>query len=354
MSAYRAIGWCLLSACLIGNQALGANVFKDPLDVPAMQVHDVERGHFSAVTQAGKKLVAVGSGAMIAVSSDQGASWTQVQAPASSDLLALHFATPDQGWAVGHDGLVLHTCDGGLNWVKQFDGRQAARQLIERYSAQVEAGNPEAQALLDGVKLNYQDGPEQALMDVWFADAQNGFIVGTFGTLFATHDGGQTWESWMERVDNPEFLHFLAISGDADNVYIASERGIVFKLDRQQQRFTALQTGYAGSFFAINAAQGRVVAAGLRGSVYSSDDQGQSWRVVPSGINTAFTAMHLMSDGRYLLSSVDGRLMMGDAAMTGFTPVKTARGGRFSSLTQSDERSVVTAGYSGIRVVELN
>ncbi|WAH60726.1 YCF48-related protein [Pseudomonas silvicola] len=354
MNVLYSVSLGLLCASLMSGPAQAETGFKDPLDVPALQIRNVESAHFSAVTAAGSRLIAVGAGGMIAISDDQGTHWTQVQAPASSDLLAVFFPTAQQGWAVGHDGLVMHSADGGNTWVKQFDGLQASQQLLAQYSAQAQSGDADAQALLDGVKLNYQDGPEQALMDVWFADALNGFVVGTFGTLFATQDGGKTWTSWMERVDNPEFLHFLAISGDGDNLYIASERGVVFKLDKATQRFVTLQTGYAGTFFAISAAHGNVVAAGLRGSVFSSADQGQSWRSIPSGTATALTGVQALADGRYLLSSVDGRLLLSDAGLKGFTSVKTQRGGRFTSVAQNGQGSAVTVGYSGVRLVELN
>ena len=42
--------------------------------------------------------------------------------PVSSDLFAVHFANASKGWAVGHDGVVLASSDGGQSWTKQLDG----------------------------------------------------------------------------------------------------------------------------------------------------------------------------------------------------------------------------------------
>ncbi len=35
------------------------------------------------------------------------------------------FSHAAKGWAVGHDGVVLHTSDGGESWRMQLDGNQA-------------------------------------------------------------------------------------------------------------------------------------------------------------------------------------------------------------------------------------
>ncbi len=46
--------------------------------------------------------------------------WTQLPSPVRRQLTAVHFQTPDRGWAVGHDAAIVHTDDGGLNWTVQY------------------------------------------------------------------------------------------------------------------------------------------------------------------------------------------------------------------------------------------
>ena len=38
------------------------------------------------------------------------------------------FPTPSTGWAVGHDGVVLHSTDAGRTWTRQLDGRRPGRR----------------------------------------------------------------------------------------------------------------------------------------------------------------------------------------------------------------------------------
>jgi photosystem II stability/assembly factor-like uncharacterized protein len=345
----------LATALVLGlsNTASAQTDFTDPLDRPASSVSNLPAAHLNSVTTAGERLIAVGARGLIMFSDDAGSSWSQAQSPVSSDLLAVHFASAKQGWAVGHDGVILHSTDGGNSWTKQFDGVAASKMLIEHFDQLLAAGDESAATFLEGVKLNYQDGPEQALMGVWFSDENNGVVVGTFGTLLATHDGGKTWESWMERSDNPEFLHYMAISGSGEQIYIASERGVVFKLDPQAQRFKRLETGYTGSFFSIKATPKTLVAAGLRGTAFKSMDDGSTWQPLPTGINVALSDVQSLPDGRFLLAGVDGKVVISDASVSSFKPLAVSRPGRFTSLAGFRDGKAVSVGFSGVREVTV-
>lgn len=346
----------VLAAALVTGLSNPVNAqtdFTDPLDRPASTIGNPTSAHLNSVTTAGERLIAVGARGLIIVSDDAGATWTQAPSPVSSDLLGVHFPTAKQGWVVGHDGVILHSADGGASWVKQFDGNAARKMLTEHFETLAAAGDETAAIFQDGVKLNYQDGPEQALMGVWFSDENNGIVVGTFGTLLATHDGGKTWESWMERSDNPEFLHYMAISGSGDQIYIASERGVVFKLDPQAQRFERLETGYTGSFFSIKVTPTTLVAAGLRGTAFKSMDGGTTWQPLPTGINVALSDVQSLPDGRFLLAGVDGKVVISDVTVSSFKPLTASRPGRFTSLTGLKNGKAVSVGFSGVREVTV-
>src|SRR5690554_360007 len=336
------------------SSSIEADAFRDPLETPAAQVRNIQSAHLSGIATAGDHLLAVGARGLIVRSEDAGQTWRQIVSPVSSDLLELFFINDQQGWIVGHDGVVLHSKDGGVTWTKQLDGHMAAELYEEHFQRLSKAGDETAESYLEVVRLNYMDGPEQALMDVWFANELEGFVVGTFGTILFTRDGGSTWESWMERVDNPEVLHFMSISGHGDEVFIASERGIVYRLDQQQQRFVAMNTGYSGSFFTLVATESSIFAGGLRGALYASDDHGQTWQRIPSGIQTAFTDTAVMNDGRIVMASIDGQLVFIGADEAQPSILSPTRAGLFSSVAVLQDEMVVTAGYAGIRPVTLH
>lgn len=326
---------------------------KDPLDVPAAVTKLTTSTQLSGIAQAGKRLVAVGIRGLIITSEDDGATWTQRPAPVSSDLLAVHFPTSAHGWIVGHDGVVLHSQDGGKSWVKQLDGRQAATLLTQHFKKLADAGDENGKRLLGEMQLNYESGPEQALLDVWFEDEKNGFVCGSFGTLLATTDGGKTWESWVERIDYGTLLHLNAIRGVGSNIYIASEKGIVFRLDRDKKHFVPTETGYAGSFFTLAGAGETVIAAGLRGSVYRSSDAGKSWEKRDTGLIASVTGAASTGAGRILLVSQNGSLLVSEDRGSQFRALRVPRPTVLSGVVQSTSNKAVVVGVTGVQLVPL-
>lgn len=333
---------------------VSAGEFRDPLDAPATLVERLDTAHLTSIAAAGERLIAVGARGLIVSSDDSGENWQQIQSPVSSDLLDLFFVDEHNGWIVGHGGVVMHSNDGGQSWIKQLDGRMTAELLEDHFQRLAKKGEENAEAYLEVVRLNYQDGPEQALMDVWFANENDGFVVGTFGTILGTNDGGKTWESWMERTDNPDVLHFMSVSGEGNDVFVASERGIVFRLDHEQQRFVQMQTDYTGSFFTVTATQWGAVAAGLRGTLYATRDDGRTWRAVSTNIQAALTDSVLVGGHEMALASIDGRVLMVDLEHDTVDVIRPLRAGRFSSVVVLQNGSAMTVGFSGIRPVILN
>ncbi|NMF99957.2 YCF48-related protein, partial [Aromatoleum toluolicum] len=113
--------------------AAPAAAFQDVLNVPAMASELAARGLINGLALAGQRVVGVGQRGHVVYSDDQGQNWRQAKVPVSSDLVAVSFPTPQQGWAVGHDGVVLHSSDAGATWTKQLDGRALGERMVAYY-----------------------------------------------------------------------------------------------------------------------------------------------------------------------------------------------------------------------------
>src|SRR4051794_14248579 len=100
-------GSALAVACIAAARA--GVPFADPIDTPAVVSGRSASVPMTAVDRAGKRFVAVGLRGTVLLSDDQGRHWRQARVPVSSDLVAVQFATEQEGWASGHDGVVLHT-----------------------------------------------------------------------------------------------------------------------------------------------------------------------------------------------------------------------------------------------------
>src|SRR5205085_1562564 len=80
--------------------------------------------------------------------------------PQGNAIYAVRFASDKRhGWAVGSDGSIFATTDGGRTWRAQTSGVRAH------------------------------------LYSVAFADERVGVVVGDRGTLLVTADGGATWQN---------------------------------------------------------------------------------------------------------------------------------------------------------------
>ncbi|KXU82940.1 hypothetical protein CI15_27855 [Paraburkholderia monticola] len=355
LAALLAAGWSVHAVAqpdVPAAAVVSKDPFVDPLDAPAIMHTQVAGRPMMTVARAGTRLVAVGMRGLIAVSDDQGKSWSQVAAPVRSDLVALSFPTSRDGWAVGHDGVVLHTADGGRNWVHQFDGRMAAASLVNTYKARIAAGDTALQPYADQLLLNYKAGPSLPLLSVWFADAQHGMAVGPFGTAIATDDGGKSWQPILERIDNPQFLHLNAVCGVAGDVFIAGEKGTVFRLDKVSGKFAPVETGYAGSFFGMTGDARALFAYGLRGTIYRSTDRGASWVPLKSPLHGAVTSAAPI-ESRHLVMFVtsSGEATLYDETTDTFRPLKTSRPAAFTGVLAPNDDALVLTSLEGASLV---
>jgi photosystem II stability/assembly factor-like uncharacterized protein len=327
--------------------------FRDPLDTPAQATRFATATQANAVTKVGARLVAVGVRGLIVLSDDDGRTWRQVASPVSSDLVAVRFAAPERGWVSGHDGVILATTDGGEHWTRQIDGRMAAEILQAHLGELAAHGDATAARLLKEVTLNYQNGPEVPMLDLWFENDRTGWAVGSFGTILGTIDGGHTWVSWIEKVDNGKMLHYYAVSEVGGNVYLASEQGTLFRLDRKRDRFVAISTGYNGSFFGVVGTQAYIIAYGIGGSAYRSRDNGASWQRLSTGVHGSLTGACVLDDGRLLFVSQDGHVIMSQDQGDTFRSVAISQPDLFTGIAPAGRNRIVLTGLGGVQRANL-
>ncbi len=345
---------CVGCAALLVTAAFAeTGVFRDPMNTPAAVSAHASRNPLLAVTRAGKRLVAVGQRGMVVYSDDGGVNWTQAKVAVGSDLVAVTFPTPQLGWASGHDGVVLHSADGGLSWTKQLDGNAAAHLVEAAYAKRADAGDPAAAKALKAGRLDYQNGPDLPFLGVWFDNEREGYVSGSFGLLFVTHDGGVNWEPWFDHIDNEQGLNLNSVRGIGGQVFIAAEHGTVFRLDRQQQRFLAASTGYGGSFFDLSGTADAVLAFGLRGTVFRSADGGMRWDAVQSGIDASITAGTVLDDGQVVLVGQGGQLLRSRDQGRTFNAMPAARPALFAGVAAAGDGRIVVVGLGGAQLESL-
>ena len=332
--------------------------FQDPLVTPAKMSLLAKQRLLNGIVSAGTRVIAVGIRGHIVYSDDKGKNWIQSKVPVSTDLTALYFSTADKGWAVGHDGVVLHSIDGGVSWVKQLDGIDVCRIMDEYYRTHPLSGDIDSAAterLQGDIQFLVNQGPVNPFLNVWFEDEFNGFIVGAFNLIFHTTDGGNTWEPWLDRTDNLYSLHLYSIRGVGKDIYIAGEQGLVLKLDRQARRFRELSTPYTGTYFGILGTPGGVIAFGMRGNIFQSRDQGVSWKKVETGFKDAVLGGTVTHDSRIILVTQAGNVMVSEDDGEIFTKINRDKGLGIPlhDVTLADGTTLILAGWLGIQLQQV-
>lgn len=136
------------------------------------------------------------------------------QPPAAFDDAAVHavqFVDASEGWAVGDDGVVWHSIDGGAAWERQKTGTRASLRGVHfqtPYTGWAVGRVDRPGGVSVGVMLKTTDGGLKweevgtnvlpGLHGVRFFDEKNGIVCGDGSDafpsgLFATADGGKSW-----------------------------------------------------------------------------------------------------------------------------------------------------------------
>jgi photosystem II stability/assembly factor-like uncharacterized protein len=347
-AAFCAAAW---TSC--AHAAPAAGVLIDVLDRPAIQSPIAAKKLLLSVAQAGDRLVAVGPRGHIVMSLDAGVTWQQSQVPLSSDLTAVHFPSPKVGWAVGHDGVVLATIDGGVTWTKQLDGRMVNDLVLADIQTKL-AADPESaqlQGLAAEAERNKEFGADKPFLDVWFESETTGYVVGAYGLLLKTTDGGQTWGSWFDRADNPRLMNLYSIRPAAGGLYIAGEGGNVLKLDPATERFVAVPVDYAGSMFGVADTGEAVLVYGLRGNAFRSPDGGATWTKVDTKLPASIVGGTTLAPGTVVLADQGGRIALSNDGGVTFDLIPLQRSLPLTSITSAGAGRLAITGPFGVMVV---
>ena len=288
---------------------------------PSVPVESKRRFPLLDVTAISDRLLSVGERGRILVSSDQGVSWRQAKVPVSVLLTAVDAASDDIAWAVGHDGIVLTSTNRGDDWSVALDGSQINQIIVDYYQrllSRAEANPESTEDQLDELRFRAEDAQLalddkllRTLLDVAFIDAEHGYVLGAYGLLLQTQDGGQSWQPLIEELGNLDGFHLNAITFNDTGVLIAGEAGVLFRRFHGEDAWEALDSPYEGSFFgAQSLGANRLLVFGLRGHAFISEDQGDSWEPLQLPLNRTLMGAAQLDNGTLVLVGSFGAVLV--------------------------------------------
>ena len=266
----------------------------------------------------GNRIVAVGDRGYVIYSDDQGANWARAKAPAAPLLTAVHFADAKNGWAVGHDAVILATTDAGATWTQQFSAPAEQRPLL----------------------------------DVLFIDAQRGIAIGAYGAYYETADGGKSWNT-RKVLEEDKHLNGLVRTADGKLVLLGESGTILLSAD-EGKTWSAVPSPYKGSLFGgVTTGDGAVVAYGLRGRIYRSADAGKTWKQVDNASQASLMGGTRLTDGTLVLVGAAGTVLVSRDQGQSFQPADSGSTRALSSVTLGAPNTILVLGEGGVRTLNI-
>jgi photosystem II stability/assembly factor-like uncharacterized protein len=261
----------------------------------------------------------VGYSGKIVETTDGGRTWTGRPSGSDLALYSVRFVDDEVGWISGQDGLILHTTNGGKTWDKQesnafFEEREVGKQplflfalhALDRDHAWAVGDRSILTSTSDGGKTwtarkvpmetDLSGGQSLAaadpiFYDVRFRDPQHGWIVGEFGKIMYTADGGETWHeqerTLLEDSNIFDLLDLPTMFGmhvvDEKNLVAVGLEGHIARTADGGQRWTydEAELDYPlvdPLFRVVEFPDGAAWAAGAAGEVVHRASRAEPWR----------------------------------------------------------------------------
>jgi photosystem II stability/assembly factor-like uncharacterized protein len=218
-------------------------------------------------------------------------------------LFGTCFASDREGWMVGELGRIFHTTDGAETWERQDAGTQRplfAIACLDARTAWIAGKEGVVYGTKDGgaTWTLAKTGSSRHVFTLQFANSVRGHGAGDFGTMVHTEDGGHTWtvqqvppevqlpESALDTGVDPGDVNLYGASyGDADHLWVVGEFGTIMASNDGGRTFHQQHGPVETTLFGVHFADARRGwAVGIDGVILRTDDGGVTWVAQPPPI----------------------------------------------------------------------
>lgn len=349
-----------------GLMAAGTISAGESLQIPAIRSALASKALLTDSARLSDRVVAVGAYGNIVYSTD-GKTWTQANVPSQVLLTTVYFVDDREGWAAGHDTLILHTTDGGENWTIQYEDPIPGGDL------------------------------PKPILDIYFADKLHGWAIGAFALMLVTEDGGLHWKTvstdelgeQLEAADSEPEPNFNALLPLDDRFLIVGELGTLLyydpkastpgdddaeedaidSLDENGSEVAAdgamagptnsawriIESPYVGSFFGVKQlSSGELLIYGLRGHLFRSLDLGNTWTPIDTGdATTNINDVIEMDGGDAIIVGGGGTLFRLKAGAAAAERIPYSGFNGFVSVQKMGTDAVLLFGDGGAQLFQL-
>lgn len=283
--------------------ALGAIQAFAPRETPSLAATRlaVDHMHLNTLVASKAGLIAAGELGHLLFSTNLGQNWVRAALPTDRQALItqVSFAADRlNGMAVGHEGWILRTTDGGVDWTEMAFDEQNGEPLM---------------------------GIAQLPSGAWLT-------VGAFGRAKRSDDQGKTWtQVALPASVGDKHMNRIVGSADGRQWLIVGERGLALKSMDGGETWTEIAPFYNGSLYnAVAMPDGKWLTYGMRGNIFHSAGLESKWERSDFAVPVSFFGHSVTPDGRLIL--------VGQGSL-----VATSRdGGRHFELSRVKGRATLT------------
>ena len=249
--------------------------------------------------------------------------WTAQSSGTTNELRAVTFVNNTIGWAVGANGTVLSTTNGGSTWTAGTSGTTEnlfSADFINANDGWIVGQNGVILKTANGgASFTAQTAPDaNHFRAVDFSDASKGIAVGFdsgigFGYMITTSNGGTTWS---EPTYSTSDVLFTAASPSSTTILAAGNFGSVQRSTDGGTTWTLSTLGTTSASIRglsfVDATNGWL--AGAQGIIFKSTDGGNIWTSQTSSVTTTINDIYFVDqnkgwavgDGGVILSTTNG------------------------------------------------
>ena len=272
-------------------------------------------GLLLGIARAGTRLVAVGNAGAVLLSDDEGQTWRSAKTPTDELLAAVVFPTPQEGWVVGQDQLVLHSTDAGETWTQQ----------------------------------HFTENADQTLFSVVSIAPNHLFASGAYNLTMETQDGTAWKDGKLDNLDDDYHLNCAAARGN--DVLVTGESGHAFI--RYAGAWTPMKLPYDGSQFAcLVGADGSFYSFGLRGSAFRALPGSASWARIDLATQDSIFGAAARADGSFALVGANGSVRLLDPTNNKVINLPAVGEKTLSAVVEGQGGKLIAVGEDGVHLID--
>jgi photosystem II stability/assembly factor-like uncharacterized protein len=244
------------------------------------------------------------------------AGWVAHDAGTPFTLNAVCFTDASSGWAVGFNGGIFVTSDGGKIWSPQASGNTSPLNDVTFRSGigWVFGGEFAATWILTttnggGTWTPQAHTPPAVFTAGDFTDSQHGWAVTTVGWAYRTTDGGTHWTGAATPAESEwASLNDIDMIGPSHGCTVG-ERGYVLTTDDAGESWDVAPSGVTVSLLDADFAEGVGWAVGEAGTILKTTDGGLHWSPQTSGTSETLDGVSCVDAQRAWAVALDGGIL---------------------------------------------